>query len=310
MGLMFSVLQPASQHLSQTSSLPVWVCAARCSSAAGPWCCTITQPPCSCLSFRKYFKLACLESGRWEEAQCEPVSCAAPPDVFQGMYTCTNSLRYDTRCTLRCQDPAENVSVSFWSLRWSFAVSNVDKPSQMFRNVHAGPVQPVWTVCSCTGAFILLLQPLLFSLVLKLLIPFLLKCLSSCLISARDQLTVLSDLTLPPGTRPRDLQESGAAQLELQAELRPGNILLQDGDLSSSSCISLRHGCTCTSWITEKLESWSGPVTAHTAGEDVPGPRPGRGGHHSGGQSGRPPGQQTELQVQQPGSSTQARPTR
>uniref|UniRef100_A0A8C3ATZ4 Pappalysin 2 n=1 Tax=Cyclopterus lumpus TaxID=8103 RepID=A0A8C3ATZ4_CYCLU len=53
---------------------------------------------------RKYFKLECLEGGQWEETNCEPISCPAPPDVFQGMYTCTNGLYYDTLCTLQCPD--------------------------------------------------------------------------------------------------------------------------------------------------------------------------------------------------------------
>lgn len=58
---------------------------------------------------RKYFKLECLEGGQWEETGCEPISCPAPPDVFQGMYTCTNGLYYDSVCTLHCPDAAENV---------------------------------------------------------------------------------------------------------------------------------------------------------------------------------------------------------
>ncbi|XP_056276626.1 pappalysin-2 isoform X1 [Pseudoliparis swirei] len=57
---------------------------------------------------RKYFKLECLEGGQWEETNCEPISCPAPPDVFQGMYTCTNGLYYDTRCTLQCPDATED----------------------------------------------------------------------------------------------------------------------------------------------------------------------------------------------------------
>uniref|UniRef100_A0A8C9ZJF3 Pappalysin 2 n=1 Tax=Sander lucioperca TaxID=283035 RepID=A0A8C9ZJF3_SANLU len=39
---------------------------------------------------RKYFKLECLEGGQWEETNCESISCPALPDVFQGMFTCTN----------------------------------------------------------------------------------------------------------------------------------------------------------------------------------------------------------------------------
>ncbi|XP_013859906.1 pappalysin-2 [Austrofundulus limnaeus] len=57
---------------------------------------------------RKYFKLDCLEDGQWEDNSCEPISCPPLPDVFQGMYTCTNGLYYDTRCTLQCPDITEN----------------------------------------------------------------------------------------------------------------------------------------------------------------------------------------------------------
>uniref|UniRef100_A0A665UIJ8 Pappalysin 2 n=1 Tax=Echeneis naucrates TaxID=173247 RepID=A0A665UIJ8_ECHNA len=60
---------------------------------------------------RKYFKLECLEGGQWEETGCEPISCPALPDVFQGMYTCTNGLFYDTRCTLQCSDKTENSDI-------------------------------------------------------------------------------------------------------------------------------------------------------------------------------------------------------
>uniref|UniRef100_A0A3B3ZES9 Sushi domain-containing protein n=1 Tax=Periophthalmus magnuspinnatus TaxID=409849 RepID=A0A3B3ZES9_9GOBI len=56
---------------------------------------------------RKYFKLECLEEGQWEEAGCEPVSCPDLPDVYQGMYSCTNGLYYDSYCTLQCPDPKE-----------------------------------------------------------------------------------------------------------------------------------------------------------------------------------------------------------
>lgn len=57
---------------------------------------------------RKYFRLECLEEGQWEESGCEPISCPALPDVFHGMYTCTNDLHYDTVCTLQCPDTSEN----------------------------------------------------------------------------------------------------------------------------------------------------------------------------------------------------------
>ncbi|KAG7524210.1 pappalysin-2 [Solea senegalensis] len=60
---------------------------------------------------RKYFKLECLEGGQWEESGCEPISCPALPDVFQGMYTCTNGPYYDTVCTLHCSDPTENIEI-------------------------------------------------------------------------------------------------------------------------------------------------------------------------------------------------------
>lgn len=58
---------------------------------------------------RKYFKLECLREGQWEETGCEPISCPALPVVFQGMYTCTDGLYYDSCCTLQCLDQTENV---------------------------------------------------------------------------------------------------------------------------------------------------------------------------------------------------------
>ncbi|XP_061653811.1 pappalysin-2 isoform X1 [Phyllopteryx taeniolatus] len=57
---------------------------------------------------RKYFKSECLQAGQWEDASCEPVACPALPDVFQGMYSCTNGLYYETLCTLQCPDAKEN----------------------------------------------------------------------------------------------------------------------------------------------------------------------------------------------------------
>ncbi|XP_005937051.1 pappalysin-2 [Haplochromis burtoni] len=60
---------------------------------------------------RKHFKLECLEGGQWEENGCEPISCPAPPDLFQGMYTCTNGLYYDTVCTLQCSDTTKNIEI-------------------------------------------------------------------------------------------------------------------------------------------------------------------------------------------------------
>ncbi|XP_030016505.1 pappalysin-2-like [Sphaeramia orbicularis] len=57
---------------------------------------------------RKYFRLECLEGGQWEDGGCEPISCPAIADIFQGMYTCTNGRFYDSTCTLQCPDPAEN----------------------------------------------------------------------------------------------------------------------------------------------------------------------------------------------------------
>ena len=56
-------------------------------------------------------KVVCQEGGQWEELGCVPVACPALPDVFQGMYTCTNHLHYDSVCTLQCSDDtAHNVS--------------------------------------------------------------------------------------------------------------------------------------------------------------------------------------------------------
>lgn len=115
----------------------------------------------------------CLESGQWEEAACEAVSCPALPDVFQGMYTCTNSLFYDTLCTLRCQDQAENVGIN--------SEGGVLLSSQRVRNLQLGSDPPVLFHAGVRLSS--LTDSCCFSpLVLKLLlILFFLKCVSSSL---------------------------------------------------------------------------------------------------------------------------------
>ncbi|KAF3698917.1 Pappalysin-2 [Channa argus] len=60
---------------------------------------------------RKYFSLECQEGGQWLETGCEPISCPALPDVFQGMYTCTNGLHFDTVCTLQCLNTTEKSEI-------------------------------------------------------------------------------------------------------------------------------------------------------------------------------------------------------
>ncbi|TNM97688.1 hypothetical protein fugu_013934 [Takifugu bimaculatus] len=52
-----------------------------------------------------------LRAASGTEVNCESISCPALPGVFQGMYTCTNSLYYDTQCTLHCQDVTENKEI-------------------------------------------------------------------------------------------------------------------------------------------------------------------------------------------------------
>lgn len=135
------------------------------------------------------------------------------------MYTCTNGLFYDTRCTLRCQDPAENVGIN--------SEGGVLLPSQRVRNLqlgsdpavlfHAGVrLSPLTDSCSFSPLVLKLLLILFFSL----------KCVSSSLhthlwlswsvlkfscsregggggvVYTRHRLTVLSEKTLLPGTNP------------------------------------------------------------------------------------------------------------
>ncbi|XP_061746548.1 pappalysin-2-like [Nerophis ophidion] len=57
---------------------------------------------------RKYLKLECQEGGQWGRGKCEPISCPPLPDVYQGMFTCTNHFFYGTTCTLQCPQPAEH----------------------------------------------------------------------------------------------------------------------------------------------------------------------------------------------------------
>uniref|UniRef100_A0A8C1L882 Pappalysin 2 n=1 Tax=Cyprinus carpio TaxID=7962 RepID=A0A8C1L882_CYPCA len=58
---------------------------------------------------KKFLRLECLEGGMWQEGSCSPVTCSPLPLMFEGMYTCTNNLDFDSICTLRCPDPTERV---------------------------------------------------------------------------------------------------------------------------------------------------------------------------------------------------------
>ncbi|KAL2097842.1 hypothetical protein ACEWY4_007049 [Coilia grayii] len=60
---------------------------------------------------KRFLKLECLKGGTWEMGACVPVSCPAPQALFEGMYTCTNGLDFDTVCTLHCPGSAEKHSI-------------------------------------------------------------------------------------------------------------------------------------------------------------------------------------------------------
>ncbi|KAI5103983.1 pappalysin-2 isoform X1, partial [Silurus meridionalis] len=60
---------------------------------------------------KRFLKLECLEGGRWQTGGCSPVSCPALPAMFEGMYTCTNHLDYDSVCTLHCPIPTDRLSI-------------------------------------------------------------------------------------------------------------------------------------------------------------------------------------------------------
>uniref|UniRef100_A0A4W4EG09 Sushi domain-containing protein n=1 Tax=Electrophorus electricus TaxID=8005 RepID=A0A4W4EG09_ELEEL len=60
---------------------------------------------------KKLLRLECLEGGVWQNGSCSPVSCPALPPMFQGMYTCTNHLDFDSVCTLQCPDPTERSTI-------------------------------------------------------------------------------------------------------------------------------------------------------------------------------------------------------
>uniref|UniRef100_A0A673G2A6 Pappalysin-2-like n=1 Tax=Sinocyclocheilus rhinocerous TaxID=307959 RepID=A0A673G2A6_9TELE len=52
-----------------------------------------------------------LHGGMWQEGSCSPVTCPPLPLMFEGMYTCTNNLDFDSICTLQCPDPTERVFI-------------------------------------------------------------------------------------------------------------------------------------------------------------------------------------------------------
>uniref|UniRef100_A0A672KPR9 Pappalysin 2 n=1 Tax=Sinocyclocheilus grahami TaxID=75366 RepID=A0A672KPR9_SINGR len=56
---------------------------------------------------KKFLRLECLEGGMWQEGSCSPVTCPPLPLMFEGMYTCTNNLDFDSICTLQCPDSTE-----------------------------------------------------------------------------------------------------------------------------------------------------------------------------------------------------------
>ncbi|XP_060729395.1 pappalysin-2 [Tachysurus vachellii] len=67
---------------------------------------TLTKKP-----RKRFLKLECLEGGRWQTGGCSPVLCPALPAMFEGMYTCTNHLEYNSVCILHCPVPTERYSV-------------------------------------------------------------------------------------------------------------------------------------------------------------------------------------------------------
>ncbi|XP_039591587.1 pappalysin-2 isoform X2 [Polypterus senegalus] len=60
---------------------------------------------------KKFLKIECLEGGYWEKGGCSPVLCPPPPPVFEGMYTCTNGLEFNSQCTLECPDSDERYTI-------------------------------------------------------------------------------------------------------------------------------------------------------------------------------------------------------
>ncbi|MGH0127431.1 UNVERIFIED_CONTAM: hypothetical protein FKN15_073460 [Acipenser sinensis] len=60
---------------------------------------------------KRFLKIACLEGGLWEEGGCTPVVCTPPSLVFEGMYSCTNGLEFDSQCTLNCPDSSERHTI-------------------------------------------------------------------------------------------------------------------------------------------------------------------------------------------------------
>ncbi|XP_016302321.1 pappalysin-2-like [Sinocyclocheilus anshuiensis] len=60
---------------------------------------------------KKFLRLECLEGGMWQEGSCSPVTCPPLLLMFEGMYTCTNNLDFDSICTLQCPEPTERSSI-------------------------------------------------------------------------------------------------------------------------------------------------------------------------------------------------------
>uniref|UniRef100_A0A8C1THT0 Pappalysin 2 n=1 Tax=Cyprinus carpio TaxID=7962 RepID=A0A8C1THT0_CYPCA len=98
------------------------------------------------LNKKKFLRLECLEGGMWQEGSCSPVTCSPLPLMFEGMYTCTNNLDFDSICTLRCPDPTErllNTNLHF-SLQSSIRCTKDGKWTEDFTMCKKidGPCQP------------------------------------------------------------------------------------------------------------------------------------------------------------------------
>ncbi|XP_043914113.1 pappalysin-1 [Protopterus annectens] len=61
---------------------------------------------------KRAFKILCTDSATWHGDTCEHVTCDPPPDVFHGVYECTNGFIFNSICWINCNDTEHTVPSS------------------------------------------------------------------------------------------------------------------------------------------------------------------------------------------------------
>nr|XP_039270265.1 pappalysin-1-like [Styela clava] len=88
--------------LSKRASRPGETCKYRCKNGYH-----VTQQPL----LRRTFRLTCGSNGVWEGPGCQPALCPPVPQIYKGLYKCTQGFVYGSECTMSC-NPSESATMA------------------------------------------------------------------------------------------------------------------------------------------------------------------------------------------------------